>query len=53
MVGQVLVKVVLFNVLVDEGLKSETAAFSIEPEGLEVLDDPVLRGSHHCLAKEV
>jgi hypothetical protein len=39
MLGQVLVEVVLFIVLVDEGVKSETTAFRIEPVGLEVLDD--------------
>ncbi len=49
----ILVEIVLFDVLVDVVLKSETMAFRIEPVCLEVLDDPVLRGSRHSLSKEV
>ncbi len=51
--GQLLVEIVLLDMLVDIGLKSETTAFPIEPVRLGVLDDLVLRGCRHCLAKEV
>jgi len=53
MFGQILVEVVLFNMLIDVGLKGETPTFRVEPVGLEVLDDPILGGGGHSFTEEV
>lgn len=53
MFGQILVEVVLFNMLIDVGLKGETPAFGIEPVVLKVLDDPILGGGGHSFTEEV
>ncbi len=53
MFGQFVVKVVLFDMLVDVGLKSKAAAFRVKLEALKVLQDLVLHRRGHRLAKEV
>ena len=53
MFGQILVEVVLFNMLIDVGLKGETPTFRVEPVVLKVLDDPILGGGGHSFTEEV